>query len=282
LLDRVTARLLPDVGAGDDIDLRMETRDDLGRTDLEIQVGDRLAVVEAKRWWGLPAQAQLAAYAPRVRAVGDGVLATLSNASPEWAAYSLPADVDGVPVVHLPWTQVGRDLAAARRASRGEQRHWLDELHTYLRRAVRVRTPQDSWTYCVSVGEGRPGGGGERTFRDFVDQQWYFHPYGGTGGWPKEPPNFVAFRWYGKVQRVHRVADAEVVPSLASKWADIPVDDDTDRPYAVYSLGPALPGTPIPSGANYRASRMWVLLDQLLVGPTLAQAMRNTSALTAG
>jgi hypothetical protein len=31
LLDRVTAWLLPNAGSGDDIDLRMETRDDLGR-----------------------------------------------------------------------------------------------------------------------------------------------------------------------------------------------------------------------------------------------------------
>lgn len=281
LLGRVTARLLPDAGSGDDMELRMETRDDVGRTDLEIQVGARLAVVEAKRWWGLPGQVQLAAYAPRVHAVGEGVLAALSNASPAWAAHSLPAEVDGVPVRHLPWTDVREDLAAARRVSRGEQRHWLDELHAYLRRAIRVRTPQDSWTYCVSVGEGRPGGGGERTFRDFIDQRSYFHPFG-TGGWPKEPPNFVAFRWHGKVQRIHRVAEAEVVPSLTSKWPDIPMDADTDRPYAVYRLGPALPGTPIPSGASYRASRMWVLLDQLLVGPSLAEAMRSTNALTSG
>jgi hypothetical protein len=281
LLSRVTERLLPGVVDTEDVVLRMETSDERGRTDLEIQAGDRLAVIEAKRGWQLPGERQLAAYAPRVRAVGDGVLATLSSASPQWASHSLPAEVEGVPVRHLPWTEIRTDLAAARTASRGEQRHWLDELHEYLRRAVRVRTPQDSWTYCVVVSGAKPGGGGARSFRDFVDQGWYFHPFG-TGGWPKDPPNFLAFRWRSTVQRIHRVTEAEVIPSLLDRWPDIPATEDTERPFAVYRLGPALPGPPIPSGATYRASRMWVLLDQLLTSPTLADALKGTDALTSG
>jgi len=48
-----------------------------------------------------------------------------------------------------------------------------------------------------------------------------------------------------------------------------------------YELGPVLPCTPIRSGFNYRASRLLVLLDQLLVGPTLQDALANTNALLA-
>ena len=172
----------------------METRDEAGRTDLELDAGSHLAVVEAKRGWLLPEYDQLAAYAPRVTAAGHGVLATLSDASPAWAAHALPADVDGVPVRHLGWGEVRAELDAARAACRGEQRLWLDELHAYLRRAIKVRDPADSMTYCVVISRERPGDGGRRTFRDFVDEGWYFHPFG-TGGWPKEAPNFVAFRW---------------------------------------------------------------------------------------
>ncbi len=132
LLARILERLLPGVPDGQTVELRWETRDEAGRTDLEIQAGDRQAVVEARRGWRLPGEHQLAAYAPRVHAVGNGVLATLSNASPEWAAFSLPAEGDGVPVRHLPWSTVRADLAEVRPASRGEQRNWLDELHEYL------------------------------------------------------------------------------------------------------------------------------------------------------
>jgi len=40
-----------------------------------------------------------------------------------------------------------------------------------------VRDPADSSAYCVVVSETRPGGGGSRTFRDFVDDGIYFHPF---------------------------------------------------------------------------------------------------------
>lgn len=280
LLGRVARLLLPGVDPGD-LAVRMETRDELGRTDLELQAGARLAVIEAKRGWLLPEDSQLAAYAPRVVTAGEGVLVTLSDASRDWAAHALPAEVDGVPVRHLPWRDVRVELEAARAACRGEQRHWLDELHAYLGRAIKVREPGDSWTYCVAINRDRPGDDGDVTYRDFVDRGWYFHPFG-TGGWPKEAPNFVAFRWDNQVQRVHRVVESEVVPALPARWPDIAVTADTDRPYAVYRLGPALPGPPIPSGINYRANRLWVLLDQLLVGPTLQDALRNSDALTRG
>ncbi len=36
-----------------------------------------------------------------------------------------------------------------------------------------------------------------------------------------------------------------------------------------------------PAGQNYRANRLWVLLDQLLLGPTLADAIKSSEALTA-
>lgn len=67
-----------------------------------------------------------------------------------------------------------------------------------------MRSVADSWTYCVVLNDDRPAGGA--SFKEFVnDQHRYFHPYG-MGGWPTEPPNFMAFRWDGFVQRIHRVA----------------------------------------------------------------------------
>jgi len=83
----------------------------------------------------------------------------------------------------------------------------------------------------------------------------YFHPYG-AGGWPTEPPNFMAFRWQGAVHRIHRVVVADVLPSLLDRWPDLPATHDTVRPHAVYDLGPRLPpAQPIRSGASHRASR---------------------------
>ena len=129
----------------------------------------------------------------------------------------------------------------------------------------------------MSVSNGRPGNGGPRTFRDYVAcEHCYFHPYGWGSGWPRTPPNFLAARWDNQVQQVRRVTSTEIIPSLQARWPDIPEDEDTSRPHALYHLGPPLPGTPVPSGGSYRASRVWVILDLLLTSGTLREAIEQT------
>lgn len=258
--------------------VRMEVRDASGRTDLEVECAAGLLVIEAKRGWLLPSSEQLEAYAPRVLRSAGGALVTLSSASPEWAAARLPPAAGGVPVRHLPWPEVLGLLGPARAAARGRERLWLDELSTYLEGALRMRDVADGWTYCVSISTRRLSSAPGPTFRDWVDQGVYFHPYGKR--WPRRPPNFLAFRWGNRVQRVHRVVQAEVVPSLAAALPGVPATPDTTRPHALYRLGPALPGTPVPSGRSYRAARCWVLLDQLLTSESLAAALAATAALT--
>jgi hypothetical protein len=279
LLRRIVQRVAPGTG-GDEAALRLEVRDDTGRTDLEISTGDCLVVVEAKRGWLVPGETQLAKYAPRITAHGGGVLVSLSAATQEWARQTLPATIQGIPVVHLPWDHVRLDLTAARDIARGQERAWLEEFTDYLRKAIRMRDPADSWTYCVVISNDRPGGG-PRTFREFVTiEGCYFHPYGWGKGWPRTPPNFLAFRWDGQVQQVRRVTRAEVIPDLQSRWPDIPKTGDTVRPHALYHLGPTLPGTPIPSGTTYRAARIWVILDHLLTSATLKDARTQTATAT--
>lgn len=262
--------------------LHLEKRDDLGRTDLEIDAGTHLAVIEAKRGWLLPGETQLTKYVPRIKDHGTGCLVSLSAASTEWARQVLPPAVGGIPVIHYPWNRLQQDLRDARTRARGQERAWLNEFSDYLRKAIKMRDPADSWTYCVALSNGRPGGGGTRTNRDFVTaERCYFHPHGWGSGWPKTPPNFLAFRWNNQVQQIRRVTSTEVIPDLQSRWPDIPKAEGTIRPHVLYHLGPPLPGTPIPSGGKYRASRVWFVLDQLLVSQSLHDAILQSKLITA-
>jgi len=279
----VTQRICAAVGstAHGDLSLALEEHGTVGRTDLELKLGSSLFVIEAKRGWLLPGKAQLAQYAGRINAApGGGALVTLSQASPALAAQTLPSQVTGVPVVHLPWRDVLADAADVRAGCRGHERLWLDEFNAYMNEVIRMRRVEDSWTYCVVLNDEKPGG--TATFKEIVtDQLSYFHPYG-TGGWPTEAPNFMAFRWAGAVQRIHRVIDHEVVPQLSDRWPEL-TDKAAKRPHAVYRLGPRLPPhEPIPNGAPYRASRLWVLLDQLQTATTLAAAIAGSKALANG
>lgn len=283
LREAIVRRMTPGVSRlhQEQITIDLEVRDKVGRTDLEVAVPGAVLIFEAKRGWLLPSVAQLGSYAPRVRKRGGGALVTLSQASEALARAQLPPEIDGVPVIHLPWRRVLEDIEAVRSTCRGHERFWLDQLRTYLAGVIKVRSVADSWTYCVVLNDERPGGGGARTFRQFVtDELCYFHPYG-VSGWPTEPPNFMAFRWRSSVHRLHRVLSAEVVPSLLERWPDIPPTEDTVRPHAIYRLGPRIPPfEPIPNGAQYRASRLWVLLDQLQTSVSLAEAVARTKVLS--
>jgi hypothetical protein len=263
------------------VSFALEVRDRDGRTDLEIQLGRALLIVEAKRGWVLPKQDQLGRYAHRIaKEVGPGALVTLSQASQALAAMDLPDEISGVPVRHLAWRDVFADISAVRGSCRGRERLWLDEFRAYLKGVVRVRQVEDSWTYCVAVNDKMPDDGGSFTFREYVtEDNRYFHPFV-IAGWPTEFPNFLAFRWDNAVQRIHRVEHAEVVPSLRVKYPKLRKSPGCERPHVVYDLGPRLPPLkPIPNGTNYRAARLWVILDQLQTGPTLKDALAGTRAL---
>jgi hypothetical protein len=281
LAEAIVERVSTAVGAhpAGQISLALEVRGETGRTDLELHVGDSLYIVEAKRDWLLPTKKQLAQYANRVGAMtGGGALVTLSQASHALATHTLPTEVGGVPVVHLPWRDVLADVEAVRPKCRGKERLWLEEFRTYIKEVIWLLPVGDSWVYCVSLSDVKPGGG-NASFKEIVTEQLsYFHPYG-INGWPTEPPNFMAFRWNGHVQRIHRAIEHEVLPQLRERWPYMK-DKEANRPHAVYRLGPALPPhTPIPSGKSYRANRLWVLLDQLQTAPTLAEAITRSKEL---
>lgn len=269
------AGLLREIGAktGNPQSVSIETRDANGRTDLEIETSGALLVIEAKRGWNLPSDAQLQRYVPRIKSFGGGQLITLSDCSDEWAARKLPLEVGGVTVRHLSWERVRAQLQLALHKTRGTERLWLRELNQYLRRAVRMTDVSDSWTYCVVLS---PKKYGPHTFREFVtEENVYFHPFGGKGGWPKSPPNFIAFRWNNYVQQVRRVISSRVVEDLRTIWPTVP----EEPPHIIHTLGPPMKFEPIPTGRTYRASRMWVLLDQLFSCPTLAEALKETDKL---
>jgi hypothetical protein len=80
-----------------------------GITDIEIRGGDFHVIVEAKRGWNLPAKEQLEKYVPRLHKskARHALIVTMSECSKEYAREYLVADVDGVPVQHMSWSQIG-------------------------------------------------------------------------------------------------------------------------------------------------------------------------------
>ncbi len=269
-----------DVGEPTVISLQ-ESGGDRGYTDIELVSENSHLVIEAKRGWVVPTIAQLARYVPRLALSPNPMLVALTECSPAFARHRLPANVSGVEVKHRSWAHLVKITDEAGCRGRHAERRLVAELGRYLRGVMTMQDVTSNWTYVVALKWETPPGWAISS-RDVVLQKArYFHPYGAGGGWPKIPPNYIAFRWNGHVQQVNHVEGYVVVDDLHDVVPEIPAGE-THCPFISYRLGPPIPlAQPLPSGTNYRASRFWVALDLLLTSSTLKEALAATKARTA-
>ena len=168
--------------------------------------------------------------------------------------------------------QIGRDV----------DNYLLRQLDIYLNGVITMQNKESNWVYIVSLGAGSPDGW-SISWRDIVNvHRKYFHPVGGgKGGWPAEPPNYIAFRYNGQLQSIHHIDSFDVFtdPSLHFKgvrshhWGTL---------HYLYHLGPAIkPSHIVKTGSKIPMSlRVWAMLDLLLTSKTIQDA-RDESKLRA-
>lgn len=247
--------------------LLQEYAEDGGFTDLELLSATGFhAIVEAKVGWAVPSGRQLARYRPRfdASAMHRRCLVSVSAADPAEAVRRLPATVDGVPVRHISWRQIQRHAKQAMGATRtARERLWLSQLITHLEEFTSMNRRTDNRAFVVALGSGPMLKGRPYTWIDVVEKESaYFHPVGRT--WPTEPPNYMAFRYRGRLQSVHHVDRFEIVRDLHSLNAYWP---RTTSDHFVYRLGPPMrPTSVLKTGALYMNARVWCDIDTLLSG----------------
>jgi len=256
-----------------------EFEKDKGITDLEITDGEQFyIIIEAKRGWILPSAEQLTLYSERKEITQSRVkhkaIITMSECSTEYADSYLPFhEVNGIPVIHLSWKRI-YDLANESRAGSGiSQKNLLKELMEYLGGIMTMQEKDSNWVYVVSVGTGHPDNC-DLTWIDFVEKyRRYFHPVGGgKGGWPKTPPNYIAFRYYGQLQSIHHIDDYVVTRNLHDVFEEMP-DEEWEVDHFVYKLGPAIkPDHVVKTGNLYATLRVWAMIDTLLTADTISEA----------
>ncbi len=253
-----------------------------GITDIEIHSPGRAAwVVEAKQGYTVPSTEQLKQYASRLNALKDHTadkgLAILaqSDRKEQWLPLQIPDNVDGIPVRALSWGQVKRAAEQASALASNVDKRLLREFVKYLGTVVNMKNETSNRVYVVSLG--RKTFGGKTTFVEVVEKyKKYFHPIGGgPGGWPSEPPNYLAFRYDGALQSIHHVEDYEVITNVGDYFREQPSEEM--EPHFLYSLGPPIrPNKKIPTGGRWRANRVWCFIDTLLTCETIAAAREET------
>ncbi|MGB6429350.1 MAG: hypothetical protein WBF06_02105 [Candidatus Acidiferrales bacterium] len=248
-----------------------------GITDIEIESpGKFFLIVEAKRGWTLPSQKQLKTYAqrPSFRA-SKGLprrILVMSECSREFALLNLETrKTSGVEIHPISWKQMARLAVEAQSDCSHAERRILRELLTYLRGLMTMQNIDSNWVYVVSLGSGTPEGWKISLIDIVKKRRRYFHPVGKT--WPKEPPNYVAFRYHGKLQSIHHIEGYDIFLNPHDKFAEIPNNAEWG-PHFLYKLGPAFsPARTIRTGPRIqRNRRSWCMLDTLFVAKTISEA----------
>ena len=257
---------------------------DKGFTDIELVCDDHLhTIIEAKIGFELPAKGQLMRYRRRFELSSAKLqkLISVSALPNQIAKLRLPDYIDGVPVSHISWGLI-RELAIKARGKTKsiEEKMWLRELIDHLEEYSAMNINRDNRVYVVSLGSRPMRSDSKRTWIDVVEQdKCYFHQVGNH--WPKQPPNYIGFRYGGMLQSVHRIESYEIVTDVSdinSSWCSTEVD------HFVYKLGPAMkPPRPLWAGRRndliQRDLRVWCAIDTLLSGQfeQLGQARDETN-----
>ncbi|MGA2163199.1 MAG: hypothetical protein ABSH36_01875 [Solirubrobacteraceae bacterium] len=260
-----------------------ESEQGTGRTDVEIETERLHLIVEAKRGWTLPLDSQLQQYADRLNARDerDGRIAVVSECAPFYPPVkALPNVIDGVPVSYVPWKRIAELAVETAGASRSHaEKRLLLELHSYLKGLMTMQNVTSNLVYVVALGQD-PLDWSSITFKEtVVDRNYYYHPVGGKrGGWPRTPPNYVGFRFDGRLQQIRHVEHYEVITRPHDYIAEImPEADWTEEPHFLYTLGPVIePPRPVRTGNVFRSQRVWCALDLLLTSETIRYARDKT------
>ncbi len=251
---------------------------DKGITDLEI-TDDELfyAIIEAKRGWILPSADQLLLYydrsAFRKSLAKNKAIITMSECSAEYAEAYLPLkEIEDIPIRHLPWKRLYKLANESVSVSNNAQKRLLAELMEYFGGIMSTQQKNSNWVYVVSLSGDRVEDS-PLTYIDVVEKKGkYYHPFGNK--WPKEAPNYIAFRYRGQLQSIHHIESYVITKNIHDEIPEMP-DVEWKDAHFVYTLGPAIkPTKTVKSGDKVRMSaRVWAMLDLLLTSDTITEAM---------
>lgn len=250
---------------------------DKGYTDLEVSIDkDLFFIVENKIGWNLPSKRQLKRYLPRFRnrVAKRKFILVISECSEDYAKRQLPDRIYGIDVHFICWNDLFPVINEAKKtASSSKEKLVLNELKTYFNRVIRVGDIKSNMVFIVALSNKKLGRWCGLSGVDIVKRGIYFYP--AIKGWPQEPPNYIAFRYQGKLQTIHHVDNSKLVERLHTAVPE--VSKRVSGPYFVLTLGEAIePRREIPNGNIWSNAHLRCMLDLLFTSKTISDAAKET------
>ena len=281
LLDAVIQDIVPRVSAqGVSTSIHVQTsRENLGITDIEIHISGRaLIIFEAKKGAVSPSSDQMKKYAKVCHESGLPVTCLVTLTNQEVFAGQVPKEWSllGVPVYPRSWRWLRGLVREARQRERGIiTKNILHQLQAFLEGFMGLERAYRNEVYVLSLARGAAPNW-STTWIDIVDKHSrYFYPADGKT-WPS-PPNYLGFRYGGRLQSIHHVDSYEIVDDVRKSFPGSERGPKWGMTY-LFHLGPAFrPNHVVPNGPRIRrAMRVWCMLDTLLTSATISDALALT------
>lgn len=246
-----------------------------GITDIELKSPKFDVIIEAKRGWNRPSKEQLDKYVRKLRKSKKQTrLVVLSEYGRENSENWLPREINKISIHPVSWREAIGFAKEALSHSSHAQKRLIMNLIVYFNKIMTKQKYDSNEVYVVALNANHKVENWRVSPVNVVTKsRRYFHPVGGgKTGWPKDPPNYIAFRYNGRLQSIHYIDNYTVTRNLKRWLIKNPKED-----HYLYVLGPAIkPNTEIRSGKIYPNGRVWCMLDTLLTSKTIFEA-RNIS-----
>ena len=259
-----------DVGSSE-VRLQEFGEKDHGFTDIELIIDNEMfLVIEAKIGWTLPTPDQLNKYCSRFEdfITYNKKLVVISECRKEYAKQQLAKVNVSIPIEYISWREIHSLIDVAWKESSRYQKKMLNNFKTCFKKVISMQRTDSNKVYCVSLSSQKPEWS-RLSWIDIVEKRRrYFYPVGKK--WPSDPPNYIAFRYNGRLQSIHYVDGYEIVTNM---FEHLPVDEEEWDPTFLLKLGPPFkPAKEIKNGKIWGNGRIWVDLDTLFTSETIRDA----------
>lgn len=246
-------------------------KDKISFTDIELLIDNKLfCIIEAKKGWNLPTKYQLEKYRARFEDYPshEHKLVVISECKKEYAKGELKEYRLGLPAEFISWQDIYDTIDKIYHRCGNHDKRLLGQLDSYFKKVITMQDKESNMVFCVALRSEKPKWS-RLSYIDIVrKKRRYFYPVG--SGWPKEPPNYIAFRYGGELQSIHHVDDYEIVTKM---YKHLPVDKEEWEPFFLLKLGsPFRPNKQVKNGKIYPSQHLWCMLDTLFTCRTIRAA----------
>ena len=268
----------------------------MGRTDIEIVDPEKVhIVIEAKQGFDIPPCEQLEKYADRLlespytKAKKMLLVLAESDREDQWLRLSMEKmlqqvsdNVKQVEVKAISWRDFQK-LAqeSIKKTNNNAEKRLLHQLNRYLEKVLIMQNQNSNRVLVVSAGDTVFLEDKISSVVAIEKHQKYFHPIG--NGWPKEPPNYIAFRYNRKLQSIHHIESSKVIEDYKQVEAFNLQSSHPIEKHYLYELGPAIEPKNVRTNDKTkrfksipRNTHCWCYLDLLLTCDSVSEALVKT------